>query len=423
MILDFSDPQILILMVSITLIAGVLSGSYPALLLPSYKIISSLKGTIRHSGSANIFRKGLVVFQFAISILLIIGTFVVYRQMDFILNKNLGLDKENLVTIEMEADISSNFESFKTELLRIPEVKDVTSISGNPLSYGSSTGGASWEGKNPDDVVEINVMSVNTDFIETMGMELVQGRDFSVENRMDTAHFLINEVAAGIMGYENAIGKNLSVWGTEGQIIGVVKDFHMDSMYEPIQPLIVRYDPPNSSYMSYIRIQGDTQDALLAIEKVAKNLDPKSPFNYGFLDEQYEQSYRSELTLSTLTNLFALVALFISCLGLFGLSSYSAEQRSREIGIRKVHGAGVFQLVMMLSRDYTKLIIIAFIMSAPLAYYFMQNWLNKFEFSTNLDAGIFIFSGISAFVIAALTISFKSFQAASTNPVETLSEE
>lgn len=423
MILDFTEPQVLSLLIAITLISGFLSGSYPALLLPSFKITNSLKGTLRHSTSANVFRKGLVVFQFAISILLIIGTFVVYRQMDYILNKNLGLDKENLLTIELEGEMSNNFDSYKTELLRIPEVKNVTSISGNPLSYGSSTGGANWEGKNPEDVVEINVMTVNADFIETMGMELVQGRDFSVENRMDTAHFLINEVAARIMGYETAIGKNLSVWGTDGQIIGVVKDFHMDSMYEPIAPLIVRYDPPGSSYLSFIRIQGDTQDALLAIEKVNKTLESKTPFNYGFLDEEYEQSYRSEITLSTLTNLFAAVALFISCLGLFGLSSYSAEQRSREIGIRKVHGAGVLQLVMLLSRDYSKLIIIAFLISAPLAYYYMQNWLNKFEFSTDLSLGIFLISGITAFLIAGFTISFKSFQAASTNPVDTLSED
>lgn len=423
MFLDFTDPQLLFILTAITIISGLLSGSYPALLLPSFKITNSLKGTLRHSKSANMFRKGLVVFQFAISILLIIGTFVVYGQMDYILNKDLGLDKDRLLTIELEGDMSPNFESYKIELLRIPEVKAVTSISGNPLSYGSSTGGANWEGKNPDDVVEINVMSVNSDFINTMGMDLVQGRDFSVENRMDTAHFLINEVAAKIMGYENAIGKNLSVWGTDGQIIGVVKNFHMDSMYEPIAPLIVRFDPPSSSYLSFIRIQGDTQDALLAIEKVNKNFEPQTPFNYSFLDEEYEQSYRSEITLSTLTNLFAAIALFISCLGLFGLSSYSAEQRSREIGIRKVHGAGVLQLVMMLSRDYTKLIIIAFVISAPIAYYYMQNWLNKFEFSTDLSLGIFLISGITAFLIAGFTISFKSFQAASTNPVDTLSEE
>ena len=423
MVLDFSDPQLLLLLVSITIISGFLSGSYPALLLPSFKITNSLKGTIRHSGGANLFRKGLVIFQFATSILLIIGTFVVYRQMEYILGKNLGLDKENLVTIEMESKIARNFESYKTELLRIPEVRYVTSISGNPLSYGSSTGGASWEGKSPDDVVEINVMNVSTDFIKTMGMELIRGRDFSEENRMDTAKFLINEVAADIMGYENPIGRDLSAWGTNGQIIGLVKNFHMDSMYEPIAPLIVKFDPPQSNFMSFIRIQGDTQDALLAIEKVTKSMDPKSPFNYGFMDEQYEQSYRNEITLSTLTNIFAVIALFISCLGLFGLSSYSAEQRSREIGIRKVHGANVMQLVLMLSRDYTKLIVFAFILAAPLAYYYMQNWLDRFEFRTNIGVGIFVISGVSALMIAALTISFKSFQAASANPVDTLSED
>ena len=197
----------------------------------------------------------------------------------------------------------------------------------------------------------------------------------------------------------------------------------MDSMYEPILPLIVRFDPPQGNFMTFIKIQGNTQDALLAIEKVTKTIDPKSPFNYGFLDTEYEASYRSEMTLSTLTNYFAGIALLISCLGLFGLSSFSAELRSREIGIRKIHGAGVMQLILMLSRDYTRLIVFAFIISAPLAYYYMENWLARFEFRTSLDASIFVFSGIAAFIVALLTISFKSYQAASANPVETLKEE
>ena len=423
MTLDFSDPQLLLLLGSITIISSLLSGSYPALLLPSFNIISSLKGTIKHSRGSILFRKVLVIFQFAISILLLIGTLVFYKQLEYILNKNLGLDRDNMVTIEMEGDVARNFESYKTELLRIPEVKSVTSISGNPLSYGRSTGGASWEGKNPDDAVEINVMNVSLDFIKTMGMELRQGRGFSEEYGLDSANFLVNEVAASIMGFDNPIGQNLSVWGTDGQIIGVVKDFHMDSMYEPIAPLIVRFDPPQRNFMTFIKIQGDTQDALLAIEKVTRTMDPKSPFNYGFLDAEYEASYRSEITLSTLTNYFAGIALLISCLGLFGLSSFSAEQRSHEIGIRKVHGAGVTQLVLMLSWDYTRLIVLAFILSAPLAYYYMGNWLGRFEFRTNLDAGIFVFSGIAAFLIAVLTISFKSFQAATANPVKTLKEE
>ena len=256
MTLDFSDPQLLLLLGSITIISSLLSGSYPALLLPSFNIISSLKGTIKHSRGSILFRKGLVIFQFAISILLLIGTLVFYKQMEYILNKNLGLDRDNMVTIEMEGDVARNFESYKTELLRIPEVKSVTSISGNPLSYGRSTGGASWESKNPDDAVEINVMNVSLDFIKTMGMELRQGRGFSEEYGLDSANFLVNEVAASIMGFDNPIGQNLSVWGTDGQIIGVVKDFHMDSMYEPIAPLIVRFDPPPTQFYDIYQDSG-----------------------------------------------------------------------------------------------------------------------------------------------------------------------
>jgi putative ABC transport system permease protein len=254
-------------------------------------------------------------------------------------------------------------------------------------------------------------------------MDLVKGRDFSDENKADTANYVINEVLAEIIGFENPVGQDLNVWGVDGKVIGVVKDFHMDSMYEPIAPLIVRFDPGNSHYMAFIRIQGDTRDALIAIEKVTKNLDPKSPFNYGFLDEEYEQTYQSESRLSNLVIIFAIMALFISCLGIFGLSSYSAEQRSREIGIRKVHGADVFQLLLMLFRDYTVLILIAFVISVPIATYYMQNWLDRFTFRTDINAWMFILAGTVAFIIAVLTISFKSYQAATTNPVDTLNED
>ena len=422
MFIDFANRQTWIFLVSVTLLTGFVSGSYPAMLLPSFRIDTALKGGMKHSRFATFFRKGLVVFQFVISILLIIGTFVIYRQIEFIMNKNLGLDKENLVSVQRDGQNPERFESYKTELLKIPEVKNVTSMYGSPINYGSSTGGADWEGKNPDDVVEINVMSVSHEFFETMGMEITMGRPFSRDYK-DSARFIINEVAAEIMGFDDPIGKRLSVWGEDGQIVGVVRDFHMDSMYEPIQPLIVRFDPPGGNFSAYVRIQGNTQDALLALEKVTTTLDPDNPFSYSFIDEEYAQSYRSEITLSTLARIFAAVSLIISCLGLFGLSSYSAEQRSREIGIRKVHGASVVQIVSMLNQDYTRLILLAFLIATPMAYYVMENWLGNFTFRTNLGAALFIISGIGALAIGTFTVSFKSFQAASVNPVKTLKDE
>ncbi len=419
---DFNDPRMWLLLAGITFITGLLSGSYPALLLPSFKITSSLKGTLKHPGGAAFFRKGLVVFQFAISILLIIGTLTVSRQMSYIMNKNLGMDRENLIFIELEGETAKRFETYKNELLNVPEVQNVTSTSGNPLSYGRSSSSPSWEGKDPDETVEMNILMVSTDFIETMDMELVFGRDFSDEYGTDSANFIINEEAARIMGFENPVGERLSVWGVDGQIIGMVKNFHIGSMYEPIPPLVIRYDPQNT-FVTFIRIRGNEQDALPAIRQVTSELNPSFPFAFEFLDEEYKKSYRSELNISTLSNIFATMAIFISCLGLFGLSSFSAEQRTKEIGIRKVLGANVAKLMMLLSKDYIILILLAFIISAPFAYYFASGWLDKFVYKTGLGLDVFVISGIAAIIVVGFTVSFKSFQAASANPVDTLKEE
>ena len=420
--LDFGDPKLWVVIGGLTLITGFLSGSYPAILLPSFEIVHSLKGTKKKSGAGAYFRNGLVVFQFSLSILLIIGSIVVSQQMKYILNKNLGLDKENLVYLNMEGDLARRSDVYKTELLKIPEVKNVTFASGNPLSYGRSTGSASWEGKNPDEVVEINVLNVDVDFFEAMGIEISLGRGFSREFATDSSNFIINEVAAGIMGFSDPVGKNLSVWGQEGKVIGVVKNFHMSSLYNPIEPLIIRYDPGSTS-VAFIRIEQNVQAAIEGIEKVTTALNAAYPFQYEFLDTNYEQKYRSEMALSTLVNIFAIVSVFISCLGLLGLSSFSADQRSKEIGIRKVHGASVFKLVLLLSGAYTKLMLLAFILASPIAYYYMKGWLENFTFRNDLSLMPFLVSGMLAFVVGALTVSFKSYQAASINPVRTLKEE
>ncbi len=386
------------------------------------KVMGAQKGTLKHPGGAAFFRKGLVIFQFAISILLIIGTLTVSRQMGYIMNKNLGMERGNLIFIELEGETAKRFETYKNELLNVPEVQNVTSTSGNPLSYGRSSSSPSWEGKDPDETVEMNILMVSTDFIETMDMELIHGRDFSDEYGTDSANFIINEEAARIMGFENPVGERLSVWGMVGQIIGMVKNFHMGSMYEPIPPLVIRYDPQNT-FVIFIRIRGNEQDALPAIRQVTSELNPSFPFAYEFLDEEYKKSYRSEMNISTLSNIFATMAIFISCLGLFGLSSFSAEQRTKEIGIRKVLGANVAKLMMLLSKDYIILILLAFIISAPIAYYFASGWLDKFVYKTGLGLDVFVISGIAAILVVGFTVSFKSFQAASANPVDTLKEE
>lgn len=224
------------------------------------------------------------------------------------------------------------------------------------------------------------------------------------------------------MGFDNPLEKNMSVWGMKGKIIGVVKNFHMSSMYDPIEPLIIRYDVRNTS-VAFIRTHINTQEGLQAIEKLTHKLSPAFPFQYEFLDREYEQAYKSEMTLSSLANIFALVSIFISCLGLLGLSAFSADQRAKEVGIRKVHGATIGKLVVMLSRDYTRLMLIAFIIAVPIAYYLMRQWLNDFTFRIELGGGIFIVAGLLTFLIGALTVGYKSYYAATANPVKSLKDE
>lgn len=421
-ILDLTNPEVCIILAAVAIATGFLSGSYPALLLPSFKLTNSLKGTLKHTSAAQFFRKGLVVFQFSISILLIVGTIAVYRQMNYIMSKNLGVDKENLVFMEMEGEMGTRFETYKSELLKIQGIQSVTNTSGNPLSYGQSSSSATWEGKRADEEVEINVLTVGYDFRNTMKTEMLLGRDFSNEFSTDSSNYIINEEAARIMGFKDPIGKPLTLWNVKGQIIGVVKNFHMTTLYEPIAPLIIRFHP-KKTWMAFIRIDGrNTQEVLQSIERVTKAFNT-SPFRYNFLDETYAKTYRSEQVVSTLTGIFTAIVIFISCLGLFGLSSFSAEQRTKEIGIRKVHGADVIRLVLLLSRDYTFLMLLAFLIASPLAYYFTGGWLNRFAFRTELGVMEFIIAGLSIFIIAFFTVAIKSYQAASANPVDTLREK
>lgn len=420
--LDLTSPRILLGLTGVLIFTGFFSGIYPAILIPSFKITRSLKGLLKYRPSEVLFRKGLVTFQFALSIILIIGTVIVYQQLQFVLNKDLGLDRENIVMVPMERELMDKQEVYRNDLKQSQGIASITFTSGNPLSYGRSTGGADWEGKDPDENVEINVMSVDHNFVNTMRIDIQKGRNFSFDLKTDTLNYLINEVAAGIMGFADPIDKNLTVWGQKGQIIGVIRDFHMDSMFEPIEPLIIRYDP-SSAYIALIRTKGNIKSALQDIETATLTHSPSFPFQFEFLDSAFEANYQSEMTLSTLAKIFAFISIFISCLGLLGLSSFSASQRSKEIGIRKVHGARVYQLVVLLTKEYAQLIIFAFIFATPISYLMMQGWLNNFTFRIDMSVLVFVLSGVMVFLVGILIVGLKSYQAAVVNPVNTLREE
>ncbi len=407
LIIDFLSVDIWL--IAIFLVAGITltSGSYPAIILPTIGIIQSLKGGIQKRPGSTTIRKGLVVFQFAISIVLIIGTTVIYQQIDYALNKDLGLDKENLLDVRIRIDSLDQLNAYKNELLKIGGVKAVSATSGNPLAYGRSTSSASWEGKDPGKDYEVNIILTDEEFISTMGMEMKEGRAFSKDYN-DKNNFIINEVAAELMGFEKAEGKSLSFWGIEGKIIGVVKNFHMRNLHESIAPLIISCIDPASSSNMMIRIEGDINNTINEVETLTKSLYPENGFQYRFSDELLERSYQGERTASALVNIFAGISILISCLGLFGLSAFTAEQRSKEIGVRKVLGSNVAGLIIMLSKDYAKLIAIAFILAVPIGYYIMQDWLNNFEYKTNLEPSIFIIAGIVSLFKGSEKDSLKS---------------
>jgi putative ABC transport system permease protein len=421
-IIDFTSINFWLISSGIAVFIGLLSGSYPALFLSSFKILNVLKGTLKHTTGATYFRKGLVVFQFALSILLIIGTLTVYRQINYIMNKNVGLNKENVLYMNIEGVMSDSYEMFKNELLKVPEVKYTSRSSQNPLSAGSDTFGIVWEGKDPEMRVLFNIINGDHDWVETMGAELVSGRGYNSDFPFDTSSFIINQKAAEIMGMDDPVGQALTVWEIPGTIVGVLKDFHMNSMYRAMDPLILRFSP-NSTGMNFIRIEGDVQSAIAGIEGVSNRLNPGFPFDYEFLSDSYEADYKSEVVIGTLANYFASMAIFISCLGLLGLASFTVSQRTKEIGIRKVLGASVAGLVMMLSKDFTRLIIVAFMISAPIAYYYTVQWLDRFAFRIDTDATIFVVAGIGALLVASLTVGIKSAQAAIANPADSLKDE
>ncbi len=423
--IDYFNPIYLLSFVGVALFTGLLSGSYPALFLSSFKIVHVLKGTLRHSHSAALFRKGLVVFQFSLSILLIIGTLTIYRQLNYIMNKNLGIDKENLVYMPLEGGINEKYETFKHKLMQQVGIQEVTTSSQNPLSVGNSTTDPEWDGKDPNSSILFSIINAHYDFLDAMKIQLVEGRSFSPAFSTDTSNVIINRVAAEAMGLTDStvIGQRLDMWGHEGQIIGLVENFHISSLYSAIDPLIIRFDPENAQ-MLFVRTKaGQTQEALASLAQVYQEFNPNYPFKYTFLDEDYAENYENEVIIGKLANYFAIMAIFISCLGLFGLASFTAEQRSKEMGIRKVLGASVSHLVILLSADFSKLVLLAFLISAPLAWYLMDDWLSDFAYHVNLSWWIFGLSGLLAVGISWFTISFQSFKAARSNPVEVLRNE
>ena len=416
----------LLLLIGIALVVGILAGSYPSIFLSSFSPIKVLRGSFRSSGWTNGIRKGLVVFQFLISIFLIISSLAVHKQISYVKNVNLGYDKENIIYIPMEGELQneSKIELFKSKMLENPNILNVSTASNTPINIGSSTsGGFSWDGKDPESEVLFTVLQVSNDFIETLGMEIKEGRSFDPNLVSDTLNVIINEQTAKNMNVENPLNQPITFWDRQGKVVGIVKDFHFASLHNKIDPLVISLRPESSSVMFMKTTTENTKATLDYVEKVFKQVNGQYPFEYQFLDEQYENLYRRESDIGTLANIFTLIAVFISLLGLFGLASFAAEQRIKEIGIRKVLGAGIGNLIMLLAKNFLLLVLLGFGVAVPLSYFFLSDFLSAFEYQATIGVSVYIIAGCASVLIALLTVSYHSFRAAAANPVKSLKYE
>jgi len=416
---DISLTGILPICLAATLVTGLLAGSYPAVFLSSFQPATVLKGSNRGSASGGTFRKILVVSQFSISIIMISGTMVIYSQMQYIRNKNLGWQRNNMIMVHN----IQNYETLKKELLAYSQIKGVSATNQHPNYVMNSTSGIGWKGKSEDDRVLLHTQGVDYDYIETMKIELLMGRSFSRTSPGDTISTIINEEAMKLLPFENPIGEFLSSGEEqEYQIIGVVKNFHFKSVHDRIEPLVLYIDRHDLSNMM-VRIEGNAEDAVRNIEKEWKSVNPDQLLNYTFMDEDFDNLYRSESRTGTIFQYFSVLAIVISCLGLFGLAAYTAEQKSKEYGIRKVFGASVGRLFYHASKEFLMLVMIACVISIPVAWYWMKQWLDGFAYHVELSWIVFIAAGFAAIVIALITVSYQAGKVGFINPAKVLRSE
>ncbi|MBV8389019.1 MAG: ABC transporter permease, partial [Mucilaginibacter sp.] len=416
-------------LVGLMLITGILAGSYPALYLSSLKPVRILKGTLKFTQGAVWFRKGLPIFQFVLSIILLIATIVITRQTDYVQSTHLGYDKENMIYTRIEGALSKKdkYLLFKQQALTMPGIAmiDRTTEVPQAMNFVVYDDEITWQGKEKNFTVGVKPASVGFDFVKLMKLQMAEGRNFSPTNPSDsTDAFLINEEAAKEMNMKRPIGQWVQAWNKRGHIIGILKDYHTQSLHEPIKPILL--DVKEGEYFGVIIAKtqpGKTKEALESLAKVYKSINPDYPFSYQFVDQEYKKLYSSELIISTLSVVFAVVAIAISCLGLLGLVMFSAEQRVKEFGVRKVLGASLAQLIGLFAADFVKLIIVAFIIAAPLGWLAMNSWLQDFAYRIDLSWWIFILAGISSILIALCTLSYEAFKAAVANPVMSLRSE
>lgn len=365
-----------------------------------------------------------MVFQFCLSVILIVAVMVIYRQVDYVQTQNLGYDKEHLIHFGIEGKISSTRETFLNEIRKLPGVVSASSISQTFLGRNNNTSGLAWEGKNESDEILFENIGVNHGALETMGIQMAEGRGFSEDSPSDTTKIIFNEAAIKVMGLQNPIGKTIKLWGKyDLEIIGVAKDFHFQSLHDVINPLFFRLSPANT-WSIVVRLEaGKEKETLQALNTLYTTYNPGFTFDYKFQDQEYAHLYAAEQRVASLSGYFALFAILISCLGLFGLAAFTAERRLKEIGIRKALGSSSLRIVLLLSGDFTRMVLLSILIGLPISYYLLDSWLQKFAFHIDLTIWYFIGAGAVALLIAWITVASQAIRASRVNPVECLHQE
>jgi len=416
------NTNLIVSAISITIITGLIGGSYPALYLSHFKPVSILKGKLTTSSGESRIRKGLVVFQFTISVVLIVSVIVVYQQMKLIQTTNLGYNKDNVIRFSNDGNLKNNSSPFLAEIKKLRGVVNATTESGDffgQTSHGGS--GIDWDGKDPNLGIEYYGNDAGDNFFETMGLHIAEGRPFSKEFA-DSSSVIFNETAIKAMGLKNPVGKTVSLWGKKKQIVGVVKDYHFKSLYDKVSPSFLVYNPNADNTLVRIRA-GAEQQTIADIKALFMKFNNGLEFNYSFLDDDYDKLYASEQRVAVLSKYFAGIAILISCLGLFGLAAFTAQKRQKEIGVRKVIGASVSNVVTMLSKDFLVLVSLSLLIAFPVSWWLMNTWLQSFAYRINISPLVFLIAGFSVVLITLFTVSLQSIKAAIANPVKSLRTE
>jgi putative ABC transport system permease protein len=421
-VIDFSNPGFLISLLLIVVITGLLAGSYPAFVLSSYQPAHVLKGSSAQTPGGSALRKGLVIFQFALTVILIACSLVVYNQIEFIRNKNVGYNRESVLSFSLQGNLRNEFDAFKTEVMQFPGITHVSRSDNSLVHVNNQNGSVTWPGKPDNSIVFFRTVVVDYEFLETMGVQLKEGRFFKKELN-DTSTFVISERAVEVMGLQDPVGTVINQWGTSGKVIGVAGDFHSRSLHEAIDPIVFMLNPkwPGRAVVRFHANQA--QQAIQQLETIYRKYSPQYPFTYSFLEDDFENLYNNEKVTGSLALAFTAMAIIISGLGLLGLAAYTAERKRKEISIRKTLGASVTGIVTMMSVDFAKLSLAAAIIGCPVAYYLMQKFQEGYAYHPELGWDIFVVTAISVLMISLITVIFQVAKAAIANPIDALRNE